>query len=499
MKNKTIIELNHDDAKNYFLKHESYCTVDLPKHFTFKKLLEKISFVLTSKKLSDFCKSANEAKKLEKVNYNLFTNKDGEYSWRLLQLIHPVLYVDLVHQITNKSNWEQIQNRFKFFSHESYRISCTSIPIINNNSEKSNKATQIISWKRDTERESIRLALKYKYIFHTDIVDCYGSIYTHSIAWALHGKGVAKNTRSNKELLGNIIDDILQQMSNGQTNGIPQGSTLMDFISEIVLGYSDSLLDIELKEVKDFKIIRYRDDYRVFVNNPEDGKLIIKCLSEVMSKLGMRIHPEKTNFSDDVITSSIKADKMHWISHPKSFKDLQSELLAIRNLANRFPNSGTLVNCLVKFDKKLLNIKNIDYEVLVTIITDIAYKNPNTYNIAVAIISKLLSHIALEERKIIIIEIINKFKNIPNTEILHLWLQRIVISDEFNEYSSDIQFTGSLCDYVNSRLSKRIWNSDWLQENKLKKVIENESIIGEFPSSAIISNSEINIFTDYNN
>jgi hypothetical protein len=36
----------------------------------------------------------------ENVNYKLFTNKDGQYAWRLFQLIHPVLYVDLVHKIT---------------------------------------------------------------------------------------------------------------------------------------------------------------------------------------------------------------------------------------------------------------------------------------------------------------------------------------------------------------------------------------------------------------
>jgi hypothetical protein len=31
-------------------------------------------------------------------------------------------------------------------------------------------------------------------------------------------------------------------MNNGQTNGIPQGSVLMDFIAEMVLGYIDECL-----------------------------------------------------------------------------------------------------------------------------------------------------------------------------------------------------------------------------------------------------------------
>jgi hypothetical protein len=36
------------------------------------------------------------------------------------------------------------------------------------------------------EQKSIELGLEYDYIFHTDIVDCYGAIYTHSISWAIH-------------------------------------------------------------------------------------------------------------------------------------------------------------------------------------------------------------------------------------------------------------------------------------------------------------------------
>jgi hypothetical protein len=51
----------------------------------------------------------------ENVNYKLFTNKDGQYAWRLFQLIHPVLYVDLVHKITQEENWETIKTAFERF------------------------------------------------------------------------------------------------------------------------------------------------------------------------------------------------------------------------------------------------------------------------------------------------------------------------------------------------------------------------------------------------
>ena len=63
-------------------------------------------------------------------------------------------------------------------------------------------------------------------------------------------------------------------MQCGQTNGIPQGSVLMDFIAEILLGYIDEILTEQLNtaHIVNYKILRYRDDYRIFVNNPDEGE-----------------------------------------------------------------------------------------------------------------------------------------------------------------------------------------------------------------------------------
>ena len=177
----------------------------------------------------------------EDVNHNFLNNKDGKFAWRPFQLIHPALYVSLVHQITEKENWKFILKRFKEFQRNP-KIICTSIPI-ESNSKLSDKAQTIKNWWQGIEQKSIELALDFEYVLHTDIADCYGSIYTHSVVWALHTKETGKRERDNHALLGNIIDKKhLQAMSFGQTNGIPQGSILMDFIAEILLGYIDSLV-----------------------------------------------------------------------------------------------------------------------------------------------------------------------------------------------------------------------------------------------------------------
>ena len=138
--------------------------------------------------------------------------------------------------MSKKDNWDEILKRFKEIDKISV-IKCESIPVAEEEKGKilNKQSSQILSWWDKIEQNSIKLSLEYNYIFKTDIVNCYSEIYTHSIVWALHTKKVAKEKRKDNKLLGNNIDKHLQAMSNGQTNGIPQGSVLMDFIAKILL------------------------------------------------------------------------------------------------------------------------------------------------------------------------------------------------------------------------------------------------------------------------
>ena len=163
-----------------------------------------------------------------------------------------------------QSPWYLIINRFNEFR-ENEKIRCLSLPV-KSLSEKTDKEEQVFHWWHEVEQRSIELSLDYQYMLETDLTDCYSSIYTHSIAWALHSKEIAKEKRNDKGLIGNIIDSHIQNMSYGQTNGIPQGSVLMDFIAEMVLGFADLELSklIKLENIEDYSILRYRDDYRIF-------------------------------------------------------------------------------------------------------------------------------------------------------------------------------------------------------------------------------------------
>jgi RNA-directed DNA polymerase len=479
---KRILDFSHDDARRFLLKEESYYNFDLPKYFIFQKLLEQISQEIEEKPLSDYYKSSTgtsgKPKSMrpcdyENVNHKFLNNKDGKFAWRPLQLIHPAIYVSLVHKISEEENWKVIVSRMEKFRRNS-KIRCLSLPV-ESDDELSDKATTVSNWWHSIEQRSIELALKYQYIVHTDISDCYGSIYTHSIAWALHTREIAKRERYKKCLIGNVIDSRIQDMSFGQTNGIPQGSVLMDFIAEIVLGYADSELSKKIDaSIDDYEILRYRDDYRIFTNNPQDGNSIVKFLTEILADLGLKLNQQKTFSSNHIIKNSIKQDKLDWLKSQKKIANLQGHLLLIHDFSCEHPNSGSLSKALDKFFVRVKKIKNDrdDILVLISVLVDIMFKNPRTYPIGTAILSKFISLInSDDEKRKILNEIIMKFKLLPNIGYLEIWIQRIVLKTDY-----EIPFEEKLCKKLNNE-NISLWNSDWLNDNKLKQLISNFSII----------------------
>ncbi len=479
---KNILDLKYTEAREFFLKDESYFNFDLPGYFTFTKLLTDISQKINSKDLSCFYLANRNPRSLENVNYKLFSNKDGRYAWRLLQLIHPVLYASLVNKITEENHWNAVIQTFKQFEKKAI-VECASLPVISSKEKQSDKATQILTWLEEVEQKSIALALKYDFIFHADITDCYGSIYTHSIPWALHTKERAKQERNSKDLIGNIIDSHLRDMSYGQTNGIPQGSVLMDFIAEMVLGYVDCELTKRIKNLDDgdHQIIRYRDDYRIFVNNPQTGDEIVKELATTLGELGMRLNADKIKFSSDVIDSSIKPDKLFWIENGIINNSLQQQLIVLYQFSKKYPNSGTLNKELQKlYDsiEKLKSIKATEVKVLVSILSNIAFRNPKTYPGAFAILSRVLDVVKDEnEKKEFIKEIQNRFRKLPNTEYLDIWLQRISLKIDIDNEIHEIQYETDLCKKVSDN-AVEIWDSSWLNDD-LKKIMASAEIIDQ--------------------
>lgn len=488
-KQRSIIQMNPEDAKAFLLKQESYCSLDLPPYFQFDELISRVAKELEGKSLPAF--KNKSPRDFEGVNHTILNNKDGRYAWRPFQLIHPALYVSLVSRLTEEANWKTICDRFTEFG-KAKTVNCLSLPGASLTDE-TDKAEQVSHWWHAIEQRSIELALDYEYVVHADVTDCYGAIYTHSIAWAVHEKQVAKENKGCKKLIGNVIDSRIQDMRHGQTNGIPQGSVLMDFIAEIVLGYADLELakKVEGQNCSDYIILRYRDDYRIFTNNPQDGERILKCLTETLIDLGLKLNAAKTKASNLVISDSIKGDKLAWIRARHADKSIQKHLLIIHAHGMSFPNAGSLAVALADFYKRLIRFKKVEQPLpLISICVDIAYRNPRTYPICAAILSKLLGFVDSEKEELIG-KISARFSQLPNTGHMQIWLQRISIRN------SEVQaFTEPLCKLVQGA-SVAIWNTDWISSKTLKSALDAKGIFDHEKAeklAPIIPLAEVELF-----
>ena len=319
----------------------------------------------------------------------------------------------------------------------------------------------------------MELALEYEVMFHADVADCYGTIYTHSIAWALHGKDEAKRRRGDMGLLGNAVDHAIQDMRRGQTNGIPQGPVLMDLVAELVLGYADSMLEDRLGAWKEpYLVLRYRDDYRVYAETARDGEVVLKALTEVLIELGLRLNPRKTAGPLRVVAHSVKEDKLAWLRARQWDRDPQKHLLLIHAHGAEHPNSGSLVRALGTFYRRLNAPRGTRAPIrapiaLASIATDIAFGSPRALPLCAGIISKALDAVGCDrDRATLARQVRAKLARVPNAGLMEVWLQRVTLP-----YLPDLPYEEKLCRLVAGE-EVRLWDSEWVEDRKLRRTVD---------------------------
>lgn len=471
---KRLIELSNDEVKRHFLKGSSYFNADFPRYISFAPILKAVEKVLNGRSYRGFISSQPED--IHNVNYSFIANKDGRLAWRPLELIHPVIYVSLVNTICESDNWSHIKKRFADFSNGV--VDCCSAPVISLD-EQTDTAKQVQSWWHSIEQRSIKYSLEFNHILHTDVTDCYGSIYTHCIPWALHGMEESKRRKKDNSLLGNKIDIHIRAGRYGQTNGISQGSVLMDFIAEIVLGYVDESITQAVDDDSGFRILRYRDDYRIFANSDEKIEQILKLVSDHLRIVGMKLGVSKTFLSRNVVEGSIKPDKLAGIDlndlGEANANTIQKQLLRLHSFGQRFPNSGALRRLVTEFHTNIRNVKDQpeDLEVLIGIVTDIGFVSPVTFPVVAGILSHLISLAASAEKVGLWEKVKSKMARVPYNGYLDIWLQRVtkpkVIGIKFESEER-------ICQIVNGE-NTFLWDNSWIASTDLNDALDVSTII----------------------
>lgn len=488
-----LLDLSAADVRSHFLKGSSYFNGDFPNYISFEPILNEVAEVLAG---GGFAPHKNtNPENVSGVNYSFVANKDGRFAWRPYELMHPVIYVSLVNALCSDDNWPQVAARLAAF--EQGVITCCSSPVKSDDSQ-SDQAAQVQNWWQAVEQRSLEFSLEYSHVLHTDVTDCYGSLYTHSISWALHGIEASKASKGKGGLLGDRIDSIIRAGRYGQTNGISQGSVLMDFIAELVLGFVDELISAKLETADDFQILRYRDDYRIFTNSDVRAEEILKTVSDQLRRVGMRLGVAKTFINTNVVEGSIKPDKLAGIDlqdlGDSNAKTLQKQLLRLHTFGRKFPNSGALRRLLGELHTKVVEQKDTpdDLSVQVAIATDIAVTSPLTFPAVAGILSHLISLAPSAEKAELWNKVYGKMSRVPYNGYLEVWLQRVTKPKAVGlEYTSE----EALCQLVNGEVAD-LWDNSWIGNKKLLLALVPSKVIVKDAKETpeVMTPSEVELF-----
>lgn len=510
MKVKTIFELSADEALDFLMQNDQYVTTEMPEYLNFDPVLTFAREHIADTPI-DKCVKDVTPEDMAEANYDIMLNKDGRYAVRVLSLSNPFLYYMLAREICTPEHWAAILDDFKVFGSAPH-IQAVGIPVIPADKENFHKATTILNWWDRFEQMAVKLSLDYRYMFVTDITNCYGTIELQTVEKALSRKGTA----SEAEVKTDIVR-ILTMLRQGRNIGLPQGSTLYDIVAEIVLGYADMLLREALERdgiTEGYEILRYRDDYKVFANDKDLLERISYKLQHVLEGLNLRLNSAKTRISDSIITDSIKPDKLAYIYNTPiynnkkccDFDGIQKQLLFILQFGRQYPDCGQMRMLLSKLSTWIEEyIENVaknqkskakpkveakpgeedaedkktqkrlgtiieDIMAMSAIAAQIAAENLNSAHYALKVISQMLSTISDEQvekgeqasKDEIVTKVLNRLGSMQNSDYLKIWLQNLAVKADYKgDYSFADGKGNGLCHLV-CGADANLWNNSFL-------------------------------------
>jgi hypothetical protein len=132
-----------------------------------------------------------------------------------------------------------------------------------------------------------------------DVANCFDSIYTHTISWAVKNKDFIKSHVAMANQFCQQLDTTIQRSNNNETNGIPIGSEFSRVFAEIIFQDIDRKIDDYLINVKnltfgiDYEIIRYVDDYVIFSENEAVSRTVYETVEDCLSNYNLYLSDSK--------------------------------------------------------------------------------------------------------------------------------------------------------------------------------------------------------------
>lgn len=283
------------DGKNFIdqITRYGYFAEQFPECFTSDHLADELSNLLP---LVSVGKAQKSKSKNVTAPTTLSTYKN-DISRRILSVSNPESFLRLSKYM--KENWDTVLSVSKSpnslspitfirnYSSSEEIINCESIR------EKLKAKSDFISGIKNC----IRASLGYKYRMKVDITNCYNSLYTHSITWAICGKDLAKSYYRTSEPsnikdlyeMGDFLDCFIRQQKNNETNGIIVGPYTSRIISEIILVRIDNMLS-----QKGLKFKRYVDDYKIYFRSESQAQESLPIIEKILNEFNLTLNTAKT-------------------------------------------------------------------------------------------------------------------------------------------------------------------------------------------------------------
>jgi hypothetical protein len=211
-------------------------------------------------------------------------------------------------------------------------------------------------YKFFTSGDYLRLEQKYTHLMKMDIANCFYHIYTHTIAWSIKGKEIAKNLIG-KATFENEFDDLMQHANYNETNGIIVGPEISRIFAEIILQRIDiNVLNrlkqesISLKLGRDYEVRRYLDDHFVYANSEDNLRRILEIYKEELQYYKLFVNERKLEFLERPFVSNLTNAKREISALISSIADkwlekdregrythiIKNEMTAFTFVVNRF-------------------------------------------------------------------------------------------------------------------------------------------------------------------
>ncbi len=305
---------------------------------------EKLPPIFESESFYNFTKSMNHNFPNKSYRCICYESMRDINIPRTISIPHPMAYQRLCKTLAE--NWDKICCHFHDQTDEdSHKISRIHIRKL-----KDSEALFKMNYKNWQIDESPvpDIIIDKKFLVNVDISDCFHSMYTHSLTWAIAGKDYAKNNKKGSNWFDDL-DKASMEINDDETQGFLIGPHASNILSEIILTVVDKRLS-----KKGWQYIRNIDDYKCYVKSYDEAQKFLVDLRKELRGFNLTLNHKKTKIEELPVTSDEK-----WVLEIKSieccgpygevdYNSLRAYLDTAISIMQHYGGSAAILNYAIK-------------------------------------------------------------------------------------------------------------------------------------------------------